>query len=100
MGADTAAYSELLAIIKRHGGGLRAEALVEKLMQEIGELRGVIAAEKSDSKRLKVLISTYKEQHPAPNIGVIPQTMCLEKSVQDLGFKHPWIFSTVTYLHL
>lgn len=56
MGADTAAYNELLAIIKRHGGGLRAEALVEKLMQEIGELRGVVAAEKSDSKRLKVLI--------------------------------------------
>ncbi|GMH34090.1 hypothetical protein BSKO_01924 [Bryopsis sp. KO-2023] len=64
MGADTAAYSELLAIIKRNGGGLRAEALLEKLMQEIGELRGYLAAEQSESKRLKANVqSLASERH-------------------------------------
>lgn len=54
IGADTATHNELMAIIKRSGVGCRAESLLDNLLQEISELRGVVAAEQSESKLLKV----------------------------------------------
>lgn len=55
MESDMQAYSELMDAIRTSSGGnvLRAQAVLQRLIEEHGQLRSAVASEKSENDHLK-----------------------------------------------
>lgn len=56
-------YGELMTVLRRAGGGLRAETILQQLLQELGSTRAALAADRGELKSLHADLANLQEQH-------------------------------------
>ncbi|CAD7704614.1 unnamed protein product, partial [Ostreobium quekettii] len=71
--------------MRRNGGGLRAEALLEKLLQECGDVRSMLAAEQAENKRLKARLTSLADEQHAEDQARVAGRQALAVLRQDIA---------------
>jgi hypothetical protein len=56
-------YGELMVALRRAGGGLRAEAILEQLLQELGAARAGLSSERGEVRVLRSTLVALQEEH-------------------------------------
>lgn len=56
-------YGELMTALRRGGGSLRAEAILEQLLQELGATRAALSSERGEGRTMRARLETLEEQH-------------------------------------
>jgi hypothetical protein len=56
-------YGELMCALRRAGGGLRAEAILEQLLQELGAARAGLSSERGEVRVLRGTLAALQEEH-------------------------------------
>lgn len=56
-------YGELMCALRRAGGGLRAEAILEQLLQELGAARAGLSSEHGEVRVLRGTLAALQEEH-------------------------------------
>jgi hypothetical protein len=56
-------YGELMCALRRAGGGLRAEAILEQLLQELGAARAGLCSERGEVRVLRGTLAALQEEH-------------------------------------
>jgi hypothetical protein len=56
-------YGELMCALRRAGGGLRAEAILEQLLQELGAARAGLSSERGEVRVLRSTLVALQEEH-------------------------------------
>jgi hypothetical protein len=72
-------YGELMTAVRRGGGGLRAEAILEQLLQELGAARAGLSAERGEARVLRSRLQEVEGQH----VGCEPSRKLLQEQVQE-----------------
>lgn len=56
-------YGELMTALKRAGGSLRAETILEQLLQELGAARAALSSERGEGRALRARLEELEGQH-------------------------------------
>jgi hypothetical protein len=62
-------HGELMTAVKRGGGGLRAEAILEQLLQQLGAARAGLVAEAGEVRVLKSRLEELQQEHTGCDAG-------------------------------
>jgi hypothetical protein len=80
-------YGELMSALRRGGGSLRAEAILEQLLQELGAARAVLSSERGDGRNTRARLDALEEQHSgcADSKRMLQVGWCLTPSTELAG---------------
>jgi hypothetical protein len=56
-------YGELMTALRRGGGSLRAEAILEQLLQELGAARAALSSERGEGRAVRARLEVLEEEH-------------------------------------
>jgi hypothetical protein len=56
-------YGELMTALKRAGGSLRAETILEQLLQELGAARAALSSERGEGRSMRARLEELEGQH-------------------------------------
>lgn len=56
-------YGELMTALKRAGGSLRAETILEQLLQELGAARAALSSERGEGRAVRARLDELEGQH-------------------------------------
>jgi hypothetical protein len=60
---DVLLYGELMSALRRGGGSLRSEAILEQLLQELGAARAALSSERGEGRAVRARLDSLEEQH-------------------------------------